>query len=177
MRGYSLAFLSFRWAAFTLVGACLLGASASAAILSFEANLDGLQEVPPNASPGFGQVDLTLDTTSGFVTITTGTYQDLLGGATAVTLSDAAIGVNGPNALVLTLDTPAATSGTFSGGGTITGGQVTDMINTNTYINIRSNVFPSGEIRGQLFVVPEPSSLLLACGGLVGLFFIGQRKK
>jgi hypothetical protein len=169
--------LSFRWAILPLIGACLFGASASAAILTFEANLDGLQEVPPNAGPAFGQADLTLDTVSGLVTITTGTYQDLLGGATAVTLNDAAIGVNGPIALVLTLDTPAATTGTFSGSGTITAGQVTDMMATNTYINIRSNVFPSGEIRGQIFVVPEPSTVMLACTGIFGLFIVGRRRK
>ena len=156
---------------------CLLGASASADILTFEANLDPFQEVPPHNTPGFGYAELTLDTVSGFLTLSNSTYQDLLGGATAVTLNDAPIGSNGVNILVLTLDTPAATSGTFSGSGTITAGQVTDMINTNTYINIRSNVFPSGEIRGQLYVVPEPSSMLLACGGIFGLFFVGRRRK
>jgi len=156
---------------------CLLGASASADILTFEANLDPFQEVPPHNTPGFGYAELTLDTVSGFLTLSNSTYQDLLGGATAVTLNDAPIGSNGVNILVLTLDTPAATSGTFSGSGTITAGQVTDMINTNTYINIRSNVFPSGEIRGQLFLVPEPSSMLLACGGIFGLFFVGRRRK
>ena len=178
MRVYSLVRgLSSRWTIIPVIGACLLGVSASAAILTFEANLDGLQEVPPNASPAFGQADLTLDTVSGLVTITTGTYQDLLGGATVVTLNDAAIGFNGPIALALTLDTPGAATGTFSGSGTITAGQVTDMIATNTYINIRSQVFPSGEIRGQLFVVPEPSSVLLACSGIVGLLVVSRRKK
>jgi hypothetical protein len=178
MRGYSLARgLSFRWAVLPLIGACLLGASASAAILTFEANLDGLQEVPPNASPGFGFGELTLDTVTGFVTITNSSYQDLLGNSTAVTLNDAQIGSNGVTILVLTLDNPGVTTGTFSGSGTITAGQVTDMIATNTYINIRSNVFPSGEIRGQLFVVPEPSSLLLACTGVFGLFLMRHRRK
>jgi hypothetical protein len=178
MRGYSLAkCLSFRWAIIPLVGACLLGASASAAILTFEANLDGIQEFPPNASPAIGFGELTLDTVSGFVTITNSSYQDLLGNSTVVTLNDAMIGSNGVTILSLTLDTPGATTGTFSGSGTITAGQVTDMMNTNTYINIRSNVFPSGEIRGQLYVVPEPSSMLLACGGIFGLFFVGRRRK
>jgi len=163
--------------AVSLASVCLLGTPVSAAVLTFEANLDGLQEVPPNASPAFGLADLTLDTGSGFLTITTGTYQDLLGGATAVTLNDAAIGVSGPIILTLTLDTPGAATGTFSGSGTITAGQVTDMMNVNTYVNIRSQVFPNGEIRGQLFQVPEPSTVLLTCGGLAGLAFVSRRRK
>jgi hypothetical protein len=180
MRVHSLAKgLSFRLAVLPLIGALLLGASASAAILTFQANLDGLQEVPPNAGPGFGQAVLTLDTVSGLVTITSGTYQDLLGGATAVTLNDAAPGFNGPISFILTLDTPGAATGTFSGGGIVTNPVtvVADMIATNTYINIRSQVFPGGEIRGQLYVVPEPSSLLLACAGIFGLFLMRQRRK
>jgi len=169
--------VAFRWLAVSTIAACLIGVAASAATLTFEANLDGLQEVPPNASPAFGMGELTLDTVSGFVTITTGTYQDLLGGATAVTINDAAIGANGPIILTVTLDTPGAATGTFSGSGTLTAGQVTDMIDTNTYINIRSQVYPSGEIRGQLFLVPEPSSVLLACIGLAALFVVRRRKE
>lgn len=114
---------------------------------------------------------------SGFLTISNGTYQDLIGNSTVVTLNDAPIGSNGVSILVLTLDNPGVTTGTFSGSGTITAGQVTDMIATNTYINIQSNVFPSGEIRGQLYVVPEPSTVLLACTGIFGLFLIRHRRK
>ena len=77
----------------------------------------------------------------------------------------------------MTLDTPAATTGTFSGGGTLTNApSITDMINTNTYINIRSQVFPGGEIRGQVFVVPEPSSILLVSLSLIGLVTLRRRK-
>ncbi len=136
-----------------------------------------LARATPITSWGFGYTELTLDTVSGFVTITNGSYQDLIGNSTAVTLNDAQIGSNGVSILILTLDNPGATTGTFSGSGTITAGQVTDMIATNTYINIRSNVYPSGEIRGQLFLVPEPSSVLLACSGIIGLIAIGRRRK
>jgi len=144
---------------------------ASAVTLNFQANLDGLQVSPPNASPAFGLGDLTLDTVSGNVTINTGTYQDLLGGATAVTLNGMATpGTNAGILLNLTLDTPGAATGTFSGAGTLGVMAVGGMQAGNTYLIIRSQVFPSGEIRGQLFqVTPEPGSILLSVCGALGL--------
>jgi hypothetical protein len=157
-----------RFLAFVLLASSLLAGNARATILSFEVNLDGLQEVPPNAGPGFGSADLTLDDSSGLLSITSGSYQDLLGGATAVTLNGPApAGTNAAILLALTLDTPGATTGTFSGGG-ILPSNIPDVAAGKAYINIRSQVFPSGEIRGQLFAVPEPSTLaLLTLGGVI----------
>jgi CHRD domain len=143
-----------------LAAIVLATSSAGAATRYFEANLDGLQEVPPNASPAFGFVDLTLDDVSGNVSLTTGTYQDLLGGSTSVFLQGLAnAGTNAPILFALTLDAPGTTAGTISGSGTLGAGDITGMINSQTYINIRTPVFPSGEIRGQLLEVPEPASL------------------
>jgi hypothetical protein len=151
--------------------------AARGATLSFEANLDGFQEVPPNASPAFGLLDATVNTVSGALTVTTGTYQDLLGGSNAVTINDAAVGSNGATLFSLTLDSPGTTSGTFSGGGTLTAPQIADVEAGKLYVNIRSQVFPSGEIRGQLLSVPEPSTLILAAiGGLALLARCAQFK-
>lgn len=151
---------------------------ASAVTLTFDANLDGLQVSPPNASPAFGLGSLTLDTVSGAVNVVTGTYQDLLGGATAVTLNGMATPGNNAGTLInLTLDTPGAATGTFSGGGTLGIMAIGGMQAGNTYLLIRSQVFPGGEIRGQLFPaeVPEPGSILLAIVGTVGLVACGRR--
>src|SRR5579862_1595956 len=93
----------------------LLVSPAPAAILNFEANFDGLQEVPPNASPAIGFADITLDTLTGALTVTNGTYSDLLGGSTVVVIGNAAAGANGTIFASLTLDTPGSTTGTFSG--------------------------------------------------------------
>ena len=124
---------------------------ASAVTLTFEANLDGLQVSPPNASPSFGFGSLTLDTVSGAVNIVTGTYQDLLGGATFVSLNGmAALGSNAGSLINLTLDTPGAATGTFSGSGTLGVMGIGGMQAGNTYLLIRSQVFPSGEIRGTI---------------------------
>ena len=153
--------------------------TASAVTLTFEANLDGLQVVAPNASPAFGFGSLTLDTVSGAVNVVTGTYQDLLGGATAVSLNGMAAPGNNAGALInLTLDTPGAASGTFSGGGTLGIMAIGGMQAGNTYLLIRSSVFPSGEIRGQLFPaeVPEPGSIALAIFGALGLT-VGTRRR
>ena len=131
---------------------------------NLSADLAGIQEVPPNSSPGYGDAELTLNAGTGLVTITSGSYQDLLGNSSAVSINDAAAGSNGAVQIALTLDSPGTTAGTFSGSGTLSSGAITDMIAGNTYVNLRSNVYPSGEIRGQIEVVPEPSSLAILAG-------------
>jgi hypothetical protein len=165
---------------FVAVALSLLPAhTASAAIESFEAYLDGLQVVSPNASPAFGSAALTLDTVSGAVTINTGTYQDLLGGAiNNVTLQGLAPpGINAGTLIILTLDTPGATSGTFSGGGVLDVMGIGGMQAGNTYIVVRSSMFPGGEIRGQITpAVPEPGSIVLAVCGAFGLA-AGRRRR
>jgi len=158
----------------TLSILALFGSLVFSQAQSFEANLDGLQEAPPNASPAFGLGDFTLS--GGTLSVTTGTYQDLLGGASAVTLNDAAPGVNGPIVFTLVLDTPGAATGTFSGSGALTAPQITDLNNGNLYVNIRSAVFPNGEIRGQLIAVPEPSTLALMGAGSLALLAARRRQ-
>jgi hypothetical protein len=150
----------------------IVAKNVSADLVSLDANLDPFQEVPPHNTPGYGSADFTLDTSTGILSINAGTgiYADLLAGASTVRLQDAAVGANGPTQFTFTLDTPGNTSGTFSGSGTLVGGAITDALNGNTYINITDSVYPSGEIRGQIFVVPEPASLSLLAGmGLLAL--------
>ncbi len=60
----------------TIVG--ILGSlTLSHAQSAFTADLAGNQEVPPNSSPGYGDADFTFSGTT--LTITSGSYQDLLG--------------------------------------------------------------------------------------------------
>jgi hypothetical protein len=46
----------------------------------------------------------------------------------------------------------------------------------NTYANIHNATFPGGEIRGQISLVPEPSSLLLLGTGLLATVQVLRRK-
>jgi hypothetical protein len=145
---------------------------------NFDANLDPFQEVPPHNTPGYGSVDLTLSGLTLSVDAGTGTYNDLLAGASTVRLQDAAVGANGPTIFVFTLNTPGNTSGTFSGSDTLTAGQLTDLQNGKLYVNITDPVFPSGEIRGQLeaAAVPEPSTYLAGALLLVPFGLSSLRK-
>jgi hypothetical protein len=126
------------------------------------AYLDPFQEVPPHNTPGYGDVDFAFNSGTSTLSVTSGTYADLLAGASTVRLQDAAPGANGPTIFMLTLNTPGNTSGTFGGSGILTPAQVTDLQNGNLYVNITDPVYPSGEIRGQLEAAkaPEPATFL-----------------
>lgn len=145
---------------------------------NYDANLDPFQEVSPHNTPGYGSADLTLSGTTLTITAGTGTYADLLAGALAVRLQDAAVGANGPSIGTFNLDTPGNTSGTFSGSDTLTAGQVSDLNAGKLYINITDAVFPSGEIRGQIEAVSAPdASATFALLGASALALLAMRRR
>jgi hypothetical protein len=142
---------------------------------NYDAVLDGFQEVPPNSSPGVGEAEFTLSNST--FTCTSGSYQDLLGNSSAISVNDpGGYGTNAPVIIVLTLTSPGTQTGTFSGSGTLTAGQITDLNNGNCYVNLRSNVYPSGEIRGQILAVPEPATMALVGAGSLALLALRRRK-
>jgi hypothetical protein len=137
-------------------------ASASFATVSFNVSLDGSQEVPPNGSPAFGTATVLLDTVGNTMTVDL-SFAGLLAPQTAAHLHGPAL--QGQNAGVL-VGFPV---------GQLVGAvfPITDVIEGHmlaglTYINVHTQQFPGGEIRGQLVqpVSVESSSW----GGIKSLY-------
>lgn len=183
--------LALIFAASTLVPA----GGATAAVTIFNANLSGLQEVGPNASPGSGIGTVTVDD-SAFTMRVQISFSGLIGNTTASHIHCCVPA--GVNAGVAT-QVPTfggfplgVTSGTYdhtfdmtqassynpafvtAHGGTAASA-FTDLLAAmsagNTYLNVHTSQFPGGEIRGQLAAVPEPSTwaMLILGFGAVGM--------
>jgi hypothetical protein len=176
----------------------LFASTAFADVLGFTTVLSGAAESPPNGSPGTGFVTVFIDTVAHTMRI-----EASFSGLTAPTMA-AHIHCCTPDAFTGTAGvattTPSfvgfpigVTSGTFftvldltvasswnqafiTAQGGIPAAEaafVGAMGAGKTYFNIHTTAFPNGEIRG--FLVPEPSTLVLAGFGLLGLLALGYR--
>ncbi|MGI9012745.1 MAG: CHRD domain-containing protein [Phycisphaerales bacterium] len=154
-------------------GALLIAGSASADDFLFQALLDGLQEVPPNESRGTGTVDLLYDDVTMMLSITSGSYMDLMGTVIGAHVHIAPVGVNGP--VIIPLTHTGGMAGTLSGSGVLTEAQETALFADGLYINVHTDLFPGGEIRGQLFLVPAPGAFALL--GVAGLTTTTRRRR
>lgn len=181
--------------ALLFVSAVALAATATspaqAAIYVFTGTFSGLNEVPPNASPGTGTAVVTFDDVAHTLAIDV-SFSGLIGTTTAAHIHNAPPGVNGPVATttpsfvgfplgvtagnyVTTLDmTQAGTFNgsfiTFPGGGTVAGAEAAlfaALAGGNAYFNIHTTQFPGGEIRANLAAVPEPATWAMLIGGLM----------
>lgn len=143
---------------------------ANAASFSFTSTLNGAQENPPTITPATGTATGTLTGDPGSWVFSYVVNYSGLQGVIARPFAHihvAPVGVNGP--VVHDLDgatLPPIAGSTF---GTITGDwrfdditrPLTDalaqqLIDGNTYFNLHTNLFATGEIRGQIQRVPEP---------------------
>jgi hypothetical protein len=148
-----------------------------AATYSLFASLDGSQEVPANASPGTGTGLVTYDDVTNLLNWNI-TFSGLLAGATASHFhGPAAPGVNAGVQVTIPLGLSAGmTSGVLIGSATINDTQETQLLSDLWYINIHTSLYPGGEIRGQVEVVPIPAALWLFGSGLLGLVAFTRRK-
>ena len=121
----------------------------------FKATLTGDQEVPPNNSTATGAATVVLNPDPAPATVTVDvTFNGLSGNATAAHIHGPAMpGANAPPIIDLT-DFPASTSGTYSNTFPITPEQTQMLLDGLCYINIHNELFPGGEIRGQLMGCP-----------------------
>lgn len=127
-------------------GAGGMGGNANQSVYNMQ--LTGAQEIPANTSAASATVMVTLDLTTGAVTVT-GHFQNLSSMATVAHIhGPAAVGMTA-NVLV-PLTVTAATSGTVSGSGMMSSMQMNDMLSGMTYVNIHSMTYPDGEIRAQV---------------------------
>lgn len=186
-----------------VVAVVALGSQCShAGIVSTEAVLLGPAENPPNASPGTGFATVEMDTIAHTLHVVV-SFSNLLGTTTFAHIharvappGNAAVATTTPTfvgfpigvtsgSLDRVYDTTLAS--TFSAGfitssgGTVAGAEAAlfdALVAREAYLNIHTNVFPGGEIRGflQPTSVPEPASLFIVGAGALAVV-VGRRKQ
>jgi hypothetical protein len=157
--------------------AMVFGVGTASAQWTFQATLNGLGENPVNASTGTGFGTVFLNAAQTQITVDE-SWSGISAAATASHIHGP--GGVGTNASVIFpfSGVPAATSGaipeqTF----TISAQQVSWLFSGYLYMNVHDANFPGGEIRGQLILVPEPSTAALLGLGVGGIALRAYRKR
>lgn len=162
-----------RSAAFVAVSMAAVGASANVWVIT--ADLSGLNEVPPNASPATGMVTGTYDDVTNLLMIDTHAT-GFVAPVTAAHIHEAAAGVNGPIRVFLS-GTTGGTTYMSHDMPVLSAALETALFANELYVNIHSTTFPGGEVRGQLLAqVPEPGTMFALAAGL-GAVALRRRRK
>ena len=149
---------------------------------SFVSFLNGAQEFPtPVVTPAFGNGTVLLNADRTQIRINL-TFQGLLAPVSVAHIHNGAFGASGPVILnifpFIEFSSRDFTSGAiFDAVLNVTPAQANVLLAGNGYFNIHTTRNPGGEIRGQINVVPEPSTYLLMATGLGGLMLVARRRR
>lgn len=141
-----------------------------AQLVFFQGTMDGAQAGRVTPATGFlsGSVDLS---TNFFVLDYS--FSGLLAPQTAAHVHRGAFGVNGP----VVIGAPSFPLGSpIHFEAFISDTVENDFLAGNLYLNVHSQLFPAGEIRGQLIAVPEPSTYAIAGAAFLGLMVLSRRR-
>lgn len=185
----------------SIATAGLFAGAAQAATFSFEADLDAAQSIPAATSMATGTATVSVDDVAQTIdlalNVTGLSLDDLWDDLVAapggpVHFHDGVAGTTGPIAIPFAFS-PSTYSDTatgfslnvsdysysdavaISGFGEDFDSFLTGLTAGEYYINIHTDTFNAGEIRGQISAVPLPASALLLMAGLGGL--AGLRRK
>ncbi len=149
--------------------------SAHASLVSFTADMDGLQANAGagTGSPGTGNALMTLDEYTNEFSWNI-QWSGLTGEVTVAhfhgpATADVNAGVEVP--ITISLNENFAI-----GNQNLSGSQANDLLSGLWYINIHTTAHAAGEIRGQVNVVPIPAATWLFSSGLLGLISLIKRK-
>jgi hypothetical protein len=118
--------------------------------VQLNARLQGAQQVPPNGSRATGMVDALIDKSTNMLYLT-GSYRGLTKAANKANINK---GVpTGP--AIIPLIFTAATTGTLDTARVISVADRDSILSGLTYVNVHTDSFPNGEIRGQLTMLSQ----------------------
>ena len=123
--------------------------TADAATVLYSATIDEAQETPPNGSLAMASGTFTQDTVADTLSYNIVISVPPPSGEVFSHIHEAAIGVPGPVKVGLPLGSPKIGVWNYPAA------DEADIIAGLMYVNIHSNAFPGGEIRGQILRVPS----------------------
>jgi hypothetical protein len=172
-----------------LFAALVVQPAEAAPILVYQADLNGIQRVPPSGSLATGFATVTVDLATDLLTLDV-SWAGLAGNATAGHLHCCALPTS-TNLLAINFPGfPAVPTGSYLQTVNLSLGSTyfVNFLNFRNgdvalaradllaglaagmaYVDIPNALFTTGEVRGNLAPVPEPASMFLLASGLAGL--------